>query len=387
MLPSDAATRERIYLDHAASTPLAPSVTAGLPALLERRGNPSSLHEEGRRAKALLDEARDRVARAMDARFAEVLLVSGGTEGANLAILGGLLAREPGGRVLLSSADHKCVVSLAPTIARLGFEPVLLPTDDLARVDLDALETELERGGVALVAAMAVNNELGTRNPVAEIAALCRACGALFACDAVQSFAHPGQRGGLPDADLAWISAHKLGGLKGAGALYVRAGTRLAPWVRGGEQERELRGGTENVLGAWSLGAAIEDPAPSPAAARDRFWDGLIAGGATPTVPDRADAQPTHAHFRFPGPNGDGLDAETILARLDGEGVAASSGAACSSGSVEPSHVLLAAGYTEREAKEGLRFSFGRGSTVEDAERAAATVLHVAADIRRRRAS
>lgn len=365
----------RIYLDHAASAPLSPVVVSGLLAPLDRLGNPSSLHEEGLMVKALIDEARDRVARAMGALFAEVLFVSGGTEAANLAILGPLLAREAGGRVLLSSADHKCAVGLSPTIARLGFEPVLLPTDRLARVDLNALEEELGKGAV-LVAAMHVNNELGTRNPTGEIAALCRHHGVLFACDAVQSFAHEGR----PVADLVWISGHKLGGLKGTGALYVRAGTGLSPWVRGGEQERELRGGTENVLGAWSLGAAIEDPAPSPLAPRDHFWDLMIAGGATPTVPDRADAQPTHAHFRFPG-----LDAETILARLDGEGVAASSGAACSSGSVEPSHVLRACGLSEREAKEGLRFSFGRGSTFEEADRAAAIVLAVAEDIARRR--
>ncbi len=382
---------ERLYLDHAASAPLAPGVAAGLPEVLARYGNPSSLHEEGLRAKALLDDARAAVAEALGCRFAELLFTSGGTEAANLAILGALLAHpetgaKPGGRVLLSAADHKCVVGLVPTIARLGFRPIFLPVDAAARLDLDALERELKAGGVALVAAMHVNNELGTASDVAAIAALCQSYGALFACDVVGSFAKdPEARADRIDADLLWLSGHKIGALKGIGALFVRAGTRLVPWVRGGEQERELRGGTENVVGAWSLGAALAEPAPSPREARDRLWDVLVAGGAVPTVPDRAAVAPGHAHFRFPDGAGRGLDAETLLARLDGEGVAASSGAACSSGSVEPSHVLLACGLSEREAKEGVRFSFGRGSTVEEAERAASLALALAADIHARR--
>jgi cysteine desulfurase len=363
----------RIYLDHAATTPVLPEVAEAMaPWLRSGFGNPSSLYEEGRRAKDAIDEAREKLSSALGCLFAEVLFTSSGTEAANMAILGAALANEDRSRdrVLLGAAEHHCVLHTRPLLERLGYHVELIPVNRIARARLDALE-EMIGPDVLLVSVMAANNELGTLQPVREVGELCKASGSLFHCDSVQMF-------GPVDADLATYSAHKLYGPKGVGAIYVRAGTRLKPLAVGGGQEREMRAGTENVAGIVGFGAAVTaHTAPTPLA-RDRFLDRLVAAGFVATVPDRADALAGHAHVRLPG-----VDAETMLIRLDRMGVSASSGAACSSGSLEASHVLLACGYSEREAREGLRFTFGRFSTVAEAEEAASRVIAAAEPVRK----
>lgn len=374
---------KRIYLDHAATTPVLPEVVEAMRPWIEGEfGNPSSLHEEGRRAKDAIDASREILSEALGCLFAEVLFTSSGSEAANLAVIGAALANEDAGRtrVLLGAAEHHCVLHTRPILERLGYRVETVPVDGYARTDLDALESLLGED-VLLVSVMHANNELGTIQPARTIAGLAHRAGALYHCDAVQTFLT--QIDGSPwrvsdlGADLLTVAAHKVHGPKGIGAIYIRAGVKLKPLTVGGGQEREMRAGTEDVAAIVGFGAAVSALPARPdirAAARDTF---LAAIDAVPSVPDRLQALPGHAHIRFPG-----ASAESMLILLDRLGVAASSGAACSSGSLEPSHVLLACGYSVEEASEGLRFTFGRETTVEEALEAARRVSEAAEQIR-----
>jgi len=362
---------QRIYLDHAATTPLAPEAReAMLPWL--GAANASSLHADGRAAKAAVDMAREQVSTALGCLFAEAIFTGSGTEAATLALVGAALAHN-GSRdtILLGAAEHHCVIHARPILERLGFNVRSVPVDREARVDLDALDSMLN-DRVLITAVMHANNELGTLNPVADVARMTRRFGTLLFVDAVQTFRSPGIRTWSLDelgADLVSVSAHKLGGPKGVGALYVRAGTKLKPIIVGGGQERELRAGTENVAAIAGFGAAAARKIrPSQRHVRDVLEQALVQLGAQRTVTssDRLDG---HCHVRF-----EGVDAETLLISLDQLGVSAGSGAACSSGSVEPSHVLLACGYSQREAKEGLRFTLGSDTSSEIALEAAKRV-------------
>ncbi len=374
----------RIYLDHAATTPLSDEAQAAmLPWLKDGFGNPSSLHSEGRKAKDAIDRAREILSDKLGCLFAEVLFTSGGTEAANLAIIGAALMNQGGtrNRILLGASEHHCVINTADTLRALGYLVEFLPVDRDARVELNALEEALDET-VLLVSCMHANNELGTINPVRQIANMAHKVGALLHTDAVQTFCAPGQnwKAADLDADLITVSAHKLYGPKGAGAIYIRAGIKLKPLLAGGGQEREMRGGTENVAAIAGFGEAVRQsptnsvPHSNP---RDVFVTDLLSHGAAQTVSSWDNVLTTHAHFRFPG-----IDAETMLIVLDRLGLSASSGAACSSGSIEPSHVLLAAGYTQEESRQGLRFSFGRSSTHEVATKAASIVVEALQQIR-----
>lgn len=379
----DVPTRQvnRIYLDYAATSPLLPEAHAEMEQwLLEGFGNPSSLHAEGRKARGAIDLAREIVSGALGCLFAECLFTSGGTEAANLAILGiGALERTPR-KFVFGAAEHHCVLSCAKPLARLGHEVVIAPVDRWGLVDLSALESLAS--GAALISVQHANNEIGTIQPVEKVAEVARRNGAMFHCDAVQTFLN------LPnfdfhnlEADFITISAHKVGGPKAVGAIVVRAGVKPEPILLGGGQEREMRGGTENVAGIAGFGAAVRARSgkdSSKRVARDAFLDRLIDSGFVPTVPDRDLVLDGHAHGRFPG-----IDAETALIRLDQAGIAASSGAACSSGSLEPSHVLAACGYTREECREGLRFTFGPDSTIPMALDAADRVSAAIEQIRR----
>lgn len=363
----------RIYLDHAATTPVLPDVVAAMAPWLSEVGNPSSLHAEGRRAKAAIDQAREIVSAALGCLFAEVIFTSGGTEAANLAIVGAALANQDSRRrrILFGAAEHHCVLYTEPVLRRLGYDVELIPVDRIGRVRVDVFESIVGED-VLLVSAMHANNELGTLQPVREIGEIAHRAGALFHTDAVQTFLSLDW--GVDDlgADLVSVSAHKVNGPKGVGALYVRAGTKLQPPVAGGGQEREMRGGTENVAGIVGFGEAvrvvprIEDRRGEASSA---FLRSLDMDDALLTVPEAADRLPGHVHLRIPG-----VQAETMLILLDRMGVGASSGAACSSGSIEPSHVLLACGYSSEEAKEGLRFTFGQETSAEEAREAACRV-------------
>ncbi|MEA2552896.1 MAG: cysteine desulfurase [Fimbriimonadaceae bacterium] len=372
-----------MYLDYAATTPLLPEAAAAMqPWLQSNYGNPSSLHAEGRRAKDAIDEAREIVSTALGCLFAEVIFTSSGTEAANLAIIGAALANDNTRRkrILLGAAEHHCVLHTASILQRLGYKVELIPVDRLARIRLDALEQMLS-DDVLLVSVMHANNELGTMQPVAEVARVTHRHGALYHCDAVQTFLGSPWTVQDIDADLLTISAHKIHGPKGIGALYIRAGTMIKPLTTGGGQERELRAGTESVAGIVGFGEAVRQIPKMPdnrRAARDAFQQGLHSTAAIPSVANREDILPGHVHVRFPG-----IAAETMLILLDRLGVSASSGAACSSGSIEPSHVLLACGYSEEEAKEGLRFTFGHETSTQEATEAAARVIEAASQIRK----
>lgn len=377
----------RIYLDHAATTPVDPEVLAAMePWLGSEFGNPSSLYEEGRRARQAIDEAREVVSRSLGCLFGEVVFTSSGTEAANLGILGPALANPDSRRrrILMGAAEHHCVLHTRPLLERLGYTVEVLPVDRSARIRLDELDLRL-RDDVFMVAAMHANNEVGTIQDVAAIAEMTHRVGALLFVDAVQTYltaCAPVTNAGL-GADYLSIAGHKFHGPKGIGALYAKAGAPLNPVTVGGGQEREVRAGTENTAAIIGLAAAIrvsnpEEDDQAKHTARDAFLNRLAAGAGAAwvgTVPPEG-VLSGHAHLRFPG-----ASAESLLILLDRLGLSASSGAACSSGSLEPSHVLLACGYTQVEAAEGLRFTFGRHSTVSEAQLAADLVLQAAAQV------
>jgi cysteine desulfurase len=372
----------RIYLDYAATAPLVAAAAERMAGLVrEPPANPSSLHADGRRARRLVDEARERICEAMGCDFGELYFTSGGTEAAQLAIVGTALANSDPNRtrVLIGAAEHPCVLETGRWLARLGYTIERIPVDREARVELDALAASLD-GRALLVSVMHANNELGSLNPVAEAADLAHRVGAWFHTDAVQTFLNQASQADTrlveaTGADLISVSAHKLGGPQGVGALYARAGTKLEPIINGGGQEREMRAGTENVIGIVGFGEAVRyrlgdlaNQLGTARAARDAFMDRLgkfVGQSMRPSVTSGS-ALESFAHLRFPG-----VPAESLLIRLDQEGMSAGSGSACSSGSLEPSHVLLACGYSSEEAQEGMRFTFGPESSVEDALRAA----------------
>ncbi|QYK52032.1 MAG: cysteine desulfurase [Fimbriimonadaceae bacterium] len=377
---------DRIYLDHAATTPLLPEVReAMLPWLSDGFGNPSSLHSEGRRARAAVDQSREILSELLGCLFGEIVFTSCGTEAANLGVIGGALsARDQFGgyEVILAAAEHHCVLHTQPFLERLGFKVLIAPVDREAKVDMNWLDDHI-RPRTALVSVMHANNELGTLNPIDEIGKMCRREKMFFHIDAVQTFPDTWRVDDF-EADLLTISAHKFYGPKGVGLLYARSGVKPTPLIVGGGQEREVRAGTENVAGIVGAGAAAQivagwgDWRSQVAECRDAFESEL--GDEFVASVKHSERLAGHSHVRYPG-----VDAETALIRLDREGISASSGAACSSGSLEPSHVLAACGYTEEESKEGLRFTFGKTNTVEQAKHAGKIVRETLAEISSRR--
>jgi cysteine desulfurase len=360
----------RVFLDNAATTRMLPSVRAVCERWLDC-GNPSSLYREGREAKAAIDEAREAVSESLGCEFPEVVFTASGTESATLAIVGAALGADATGRrkIVFGASEHHCVLNIHPLLERLGFQVEIVPVDAYARLQLDPLEQTLAGGDVLLLAAMHSNNEVGTFNPFGEIAQLCAKTGTLFFCDAVQSFGKVPLTVKNVGADLMSLSAHKIGGPKGVGALYVKPGTKLKPVISGGGQERELRGGTENVAAIAGFGEACLHISE----VREDFAQELLfflgSRGAIPTLREDLPRLPGHVHVRFPG-----ISAETFLIALDRLGVSAGSGAACSSGSVEPSHVLMACGFSEDQSKEGLRFTLGKEITREEVNFAKSTI-------------
>jgi len=363
----------RAYLDYSATTPLAPEALAAMRPYLEGRfGNASSLHAWGREARAGLEGARADLARAVGARDPQGLVfLSGGTEADNLAVKGAARHGTARGRhVVVSAIEHHAVLEAAAVLEAEGFSVTRVPPGGDGRMDPDAVEAAL-RPDTILAAVMLVNNETGAIQPLAEIAARCRARGVLVHADCVQAL------GKIPvdvealGVDLAAFSAHKVYGPKGIGALYARPGTPMTALVHGGFQERSRRAGTEDVAGAVGFARAarlavdaLPQDGPRLAGLRDRLEAGLLA--AAPGVRVNAAGAPRAPHIAnlaF-----DGAAAESLLIALDLEGVAASAGAACSSGSLEPSHVLLAMGLAPERCASSLRFSLGRGTTADEIE-------------------
>ncbi len=360
------------YLDYAATAPVLPEVRdAMLPYLTEAWGNPSSVYAVGREARKGIDEARETFARSIGARPEEVVFTGGGTEADNLAVKGAAWAGADRGRhVLISPIEHHAVGDSAEWLEGQGFEVEELPVDADGLVDPEAVAERI-RDETALVALMLVNNEIGTIEPVEEVARICRERGVLCFTDAVQAL------GKIPvdvtdlGVDLAAFSAHKIGGPKGTGALYVRRGVKLVPHTHGGGQERGRRSGTENVAGIVGLGEAARvvtaelDTAPERwRELRDRLHSGLLEriddvrlnGHATRRVPHNLNVS-----FK-------GIVGEDVLLMLDAKGICASTGSACQSGSVEPSFVLKACGIPAEWANGALRFTVGRRTTDEDVD-------------------
>lgn len=361
----------RIYLDHNATTAPRPEVIDLVTRVLrDTWGNASSVHAYGQQAKSVLDEARSRVATLIGADPAEVVLCGSGTESDNLAIRGAADAQADAGRrhLVTTAIEHEAVRATMAALGRRGFRITTIPVDASGIVSVDAVR-EAVTPDTALVSVMHANNEIGTLQPIAEIAAIARASGALMHTDAVQT------AGRIPvdvralGVDLLTLSAHKFHGPKGAGALFIRRGVKLAPTLTGGRQERGRRSGTEPVaiyagmgLAAELAQAALADEPGRLAVLRDRLETALLAGipdtvrngAASPRVPNT-----TNLSFA-------GVESESLLIGLDLEGVAVSSGSACSSGTLEPSHVLRAMGCSHARALGSVRFSLG-ASTTEDA--------------------
>ncbi|MBM4433725.1 MAG: cysteine desulfurase [Chloroflexi bacterium] len=359
---------ERIYLDHAATTPVDPEVAEAMVRVLsEVPGNPSSIYAEGRRARALVDRSRAEVAAAIGAQPGEIVFTSGGTEADNLALRGVLKAyRGERDGLVISAIEHHAVLDTAEDLERHAHVRVTrVPVDRDGLVDPLAVERAID-GRTALVSIMHANNEVGTVEPIDAIGRVCRAKGVPFHTDAVQTVGVlPFDVRELP-ADLASINAHKLYGPKGVGALYVRGGTRIATMQTGGGQEKGRRTGTENVAGIVALGVAMriaaerrERDAARLSALRDRIIDGVrsrIPAAVLTGHPTRR--LPNSASFCFPGAQG-----ESLIVALDLEGISVSSGSACTSGSTEPSHVLTAIGVARDAAQGSLRITVGRDTT------------------------
>ncbi|RNC29323.1 MAG: Cysteine desulfurase IscS [Candidatus Dichloromethanomonas elyunquensis] len=362
---------KRIYLDHSATTPVDPQAAELMMTyFLEYYGNPSSIHFFGRQVKKALEEARYQVASLINADPSEITFTSGGTEADNLAIQGAARARSGKGKHLITSAiEHHAVLDTFKYLAKNGYELTILPVDEEGIVSVDELKKAI-RPDTILISIMHANNEVGSIQPAAEIGRITREKGIIFHVDAVQSL------GKLPidvktmNADLLTVSSHKIYGPKGVGALYIRKGIKISPLVYGGSQERKLRSGTENTPGIIGFGKAcelagerMEEENRKLITQRDKLMNGIIS---------------RIGHVKINGPLGDKrlpgnvnvsinyIEGESLLLSLDMLGIAASSGSACTSGSLDPSHVLLAMGLSHEVAHGSLRLSLGRHNTDED---------------------
>jgi len=363
----------RVYLDHNATTPLDPEVLAAMtPFLAEGFGNPSSLHVWGREARQALERARATIARALGTADKDtVVFTSGGTEADNLALMGVAAAQEKRGRhVILSSVEHHAVLNAAAHLGRQGFEVTRLSVDSQGLLDPDDVRRVI-RPDTVLVSLMYGNNETGVLFPIASVGRICRERGVTFHTDAVQSF------GKLPldvetlCVDLLSLSGHKTHGPKGIGALFIRRGTRMQPLLHGGAQERSRRAGTENVAAAVGLARATELSLQDQAGESKRMADlrDRLEGGVMAALPGvLRNGHPTERLPHTTNLAFAGVEAESLILALDLAGIGASSGAACSSGSLEPSHVLAAMGLPRERVLSSVRFSLGRTTTREEIE-------------------
>ena len=377
----------RIYLDHNATTPVDPAAAdAMMRALGETFGNPSSVHYFGQRAKAVLDDARMATATLIGGEPSEVVFTSGGTEADNFAIRGVAEALDGGGRrhLITDGIEHEAVLNTFKALARRGWRTTMLPVDATGVVLPDRLR-EAIGDDTALVSIMHANNEIGTLQPIAELAEIAHARGALFHTDAVQSVGKIPVNVRALGVDLLSLSAHKFYGPKGAGAMWIRRGVRLVPIQTGGRHERNRRAGTENVPGLVGMGAAaaralekLSVEGPRLAALRDRLEASILAavsytavnGAGAPRV-----SNTTNISFER-------VEAESLLIALDLEGVAVSTGSACSSGTLEPSHVLRAMGLPASRTQSSIRFSLGAGNTQEEIDHVAAILPKLVAKLR-----
>lgn len=381
----------RAYFDHNATTPPDPAVIEAVArALAEDFGNASSVHHFGQRAKALLDEARSAVGQLIGAEPAEIVFTSGGTEADNFALRGAAEAAESNSvatgkrHIITSSIEHEAVLNTVKALVKRGWTSTLLPVDATGVVAPSSLAAVMTRE-TAIVSVMHANNEIGTIQPVADLAAIAHEHGALFHTDAVQSVAKIPVDVRALGVDLLALSAHKFNGPKGAGALWIRRGTRLVSTMTGGKHERNRRGGTENVPGIAGMGVAaalaqgkLAAEAERIAALRDRLEAGILQAVAGTLVNGAREARvPNTTNISF-----DGVEAESLLIALDLEGFAVSTGSACSSGTLEPSHVLRAMSLPSHRTQNSIRFSLGAGNTGQQVDALLATLPTVVGKLR-----
>jgi cysteine desulfurase len=373
----------RVYLDNNATSPLLPEVFEAMrPYYFEQFGNASSIHQQGQQARAAVERAREQVADLLNCRPAEIVFTSGGTEGDNLALFGMVKA---GDHVITSAIEHHAVLNACKRLEQMGCAVTYLPVDGQALVDPDDVQRAL-RPETKLISIILANNETGALQPVSEIGKIAAEADVYFHTDAVQA------AGKVPldvkeiGCDLLTITGHKMHGPQGAGALYVRKGTLLQPLFYGGRHERSRRAGTENLPGIVGLGKAAEiarsgfedGSVVRMASLRDRLQRGIVEwvdqvgvnSGSAPRVPNT-----TNIHF-------DCIEGEAMVIALDLKGLSVSTGAACSSGAIEPSHVLTAMGLSPDEARASLRFSLGKQNTAEDIDFALELVPEVVGRLR-----
>lgn len=361
-----------VYADNAATTPLSKNVYNAMQPYLSRLyGNPSSLYQIGRDAKKTIEAARATAAQALGCDKDELIFTGGGSQADNLAIKGFMLGKTARGRkhIITSKIEHHAVLYTCQFLEQQGFRVTYLDVDNQGHVDLDQLARELCED-TALVTIMAANNEIGTIQPIAEIAKLAHAHGAVFHTDAVQAVGHMPLNVHDMDIDMLSLSAHKIRGPKGIGALYCKKGISLVPLIHGGGQERGLASGTENVAGMVGLAEALRDAAahmdtvlPYVTSLRERLVEGVMKIPYTHYTGDPVNRLPGTASFIFEAIEGEGL-----ILRLDNEGICASTGSACSTGSLDPSHVLMAIGLPHEIAHGSLRLTLGEENTEEDVD-------------------
>ncbi|TAN61593.1 cysteine desulfurase NifS [bacterium] len=363
---------KRIYFDHNATTPVHEEVvTAMLPYLTEEWGNPSSIHWAGRAPKKAVEEARDKVAALFNCTPAEIIFTSSGTEGDNHAIKGLAYARkDKGNHIITTKVEHPAVLNTCKQLAKEGFDVTYLGVDSGGLISVDELEKAITPKTI-LITIMYANNETGVISPIKEASDVAKKHGVAFHTDAVQAAGKVPIDLSVLNIDLMAISGHKLYAPKGVGALYVKRGTRLVPLIHGGHHERNRRGGTENVAGIAALGKAceiagrdMEKEAAHLSALRTRLEKGLAEKVPHITInghPEKRLPNTANVSFEF-------VEGESLLLNLDMKGIAASSGSACTSGSLEPSHVLLALGVPVENSHGSVRFSLGKGNTAEDVD-------------------
>lgn len=376
----------QIYLDNAATTKMSDhAIQAMLPYMNDIFGNPSSLHSAGQRANEALTNARERIAHLLNAKPSEITFTSGGSEADNQALISAAQLGEKNGKkhIISTAFEHHAVLHTLNKLQREGFEITLLPVPENGLIQPEQVAAAL-RSDTCLVSVMYANNEIGTIQPIAEIGALCRERGVLFHTDAVQAVGHLKIDVQSQHIDMLSLSAHKFHGPKGVGVLYARNGISLTPLIEGGAQERHKRAGTENIPGIMGMAAAMEDACAHleentahVSALRNRLIQGLSEIPHSVLNGDAKNRLPGNVHFCF-----EGIEGESLLLFLNDKGICASSGSACTSGSLDPSHVLLAIGRPHEIAHGSLRLSLSEETTESDIDTTIQAVKDVVSRLR-----